>query len=160
MAQDTNIHKNQIIGVLSDTHGHLCKQAFVQLKGMDHIIHAGDIESTSVLSKLESVCQLTAILGNMDGYHMGRNLRKTDVAQIGGLFFYVLHDLSRLDLDPKVAGFAAIIHGHTHEPKIEWKNDVLYLNPGSVTRPRGNHGPSIAQIRIENGKLFPKIIKI
>ena len=38
----------------------------------------------------------------------------------------MIHDVNAIDLNPKAAGFAAVISGHSHKPKQELKDGVLY----------------------------------
>jgi predicted phosphodiesterase len=56
------------------------------------------------------------------------------VLELGGICIYVLHDLAQLDLKPKAAGFAVVVSGHSHIPKQETRDGVLYFNPGSAGR--------------------------
>ncbi len=147
--------KKSVVGVLSDTHGPLNSWTIKALAGVDHIIHAGDIVSEEVIPYLKRIAPVTSVRGNMDGYGVSSN---TSVAQCQGALFYVLHDLESLDLNPKSAGFHAVIHGHTHRAEIQWIDSVLYLNPGSANRPRGAKKESIALIEIEKLILTPKIV--
>ena len=59
---------------------------------------------------------------------------------------YVLHDLAELDMEPRSAGFDAVIYGHSHRPSVETKHDVLYFNPGSA-------GPQRFRLPITVGRL-------
>jgi putative phosphoesterase len=120
-----------IIGVISDTHGLLRPEAVAELRGSDHIIHAGDIGSPEILDALAKLAPVTAIRGNIDTEPWSQPLPITNVAELGSTLIYVLHDLKSLDLNPRAAGFAAVISGHSHTPKIEWRDGVLYFNPGS-----------------------------
>ncbi len=120
------------IGVISDTHGMLRTAAHNALKGVDMIIHAGDVGSLEVLKVLREIAPVYAVRGNMDGGKLGVILSPTEVVDIKGNLFYVLHDLGHLDLDPKAAGFSGVIYGHSHKPGRDEKNGVLYLNPGSA----------------------------
>ena len=51
---------------------------------------------------------------------------------LGGRSFYVLHNRDELDVDPTAAGIDVVVSGHSHRPKIETVDGVLYLNPGSA----------------------------
>jgi putative phosphoesterase len=142
--------------VLSDTHGPVSKAALDALAGVDHIIHAGDIVSGDVVPALERVAPVTAVAGNMDG--SGAGLPSTNVAAVGGVRIYVLHDVDRLDVNPRGAGFAAVVHGHTHRADATWRDGVLYLNPGSA---RPGRRPTIARLTIDDhGKLSAAIIAL
>jgi uncharacterized protein len=121
-----------IIGVISDTHGMLRTAAHDALQEVDLIIHAGDVGSLEVLKVLRKIAPVYAVRGNMDGGKLGVILSPTEVVDINGTLFYVLHDLGRLDLDPAAAGFSGVIYGHSHRPSRNEENGVLYLNPGSA----------------------------
>jgi uncharacterized protein len=75
---------------------------------------------------------VAAIRGNIDKGAWARKLPDTEVVECGGVSIYVLHDLGQLDLKPEAAGFQVVISGHSHVPKIETRNGVLYFNPGSA----------------------------
>ena len=120
------------IGVISDTHGMLRTTVYNALHGVDLIIHAGDVGSLEVLNVLREIAPVYAVRGNMDGGKLSVILAPTEVVDIKGILFYVLHDLGHLDLDPASAGFAGVIYGHTHKPARNEKNGVVYLNPGSA----------------------------
>lgn len=120
------------VGVISDTHGLLRPEAVAALRGVDQILHAGDLGTEAVLHALRDIAPTTAVRGNVDHGVWATALPMTDVVRIGALDVFMLHDLATLDLDPVAAGFAAVISGHTHRPVAEWRRGVLYLNPGSV----------------------------
>jgi predicted phosphodiesterase len=72
----------------------------------------------------------------------------------------MLHDIAELDLDPAVAGFAAVIFGHSHRPSAEWKDGVLYLNPGSAGPRRFSLPVTVARISIEGPALDDDIVTL
>ncbi|HXZ81596.1 MAG TPA: metallophosphoesterase family protein [Terriglobales bacterium] len=146
------------LGVISDTHGLLRSEALDALCGCEHIIHAGDIGGPEILPALEAVAPVTAIRGNIDTQHWAETLPETTVAEFSGLLIYVLHNLQALDLNPKAAGFAAVISGHSHVPKHEVRDGILYLNPGAAGPRRFRLPVSVARVRVENGKLEPEIV--
>jgi len=148
-----------IIGVISDTHGLLRPEAVELLRGSEHIIHAGDIGAPEIVGELEKISPVTAICGNVDTEAWARRFAKTEVVELGGLFLYVIHDANALDLNPKAAGFAAVISGHSHKPKQEVKDGVLYFNPGSAGPRRFKLPISVGRIQIVNGKLQGEILQ-
>src|SRR5689334_9788842 len=135
-----------IIGVISDTHGLLRPEALELLRGSEHIIHAGDIGSPDIITDMEKIAPVTAIRGNVNTQSWARRFAETEVVELAGLHIYVIHDLNALDLNPKAAGFAAVISGHSHQPKQEMKDGVLYFNPGSA-------GPRRFKLPISVGRL-------
>lgn len=120
------------IGVISDTHGLLRPQARELLQGVDLIVHAGDIGKPEIVPELEGLAPLRIIRGNIDNGVWASGYPETDAFEYAGRFFYVLHDLNTLDLDPAAAGFNVVISGHSHRPSIERVGPVLFVNPGSA----------------------------
>jgi uncharacterized protein len=126
------MHQEFLIGVISDTHGLLRPQALEALAGCRLLIHAGDIGSAEILAALTRLAPVAAIRGNGDTDSWARALPETRVVEVEGRSLYVLHDLKQLDLDPRAAGFDAVISGHSHVPSSEVRGGVLYFNPGSA----------------------------
>ena len=148
------------IGIVSDTHGLLRPEALAALRGSDYIIHAGDVDDGAILSELAEIAPVTAIRGNVDHGAWSRKLPTTDVLEVQGVSIYVLHNLVELDLKPEAAGFAAVIYGHSHVPKQELKNGVLYFNPGSAGPRRFRLPVTIGRLRVKEGKVSGDIIEI
>ena len=149
-----------IVGVISDTHGLLRPQAVDALRGSDLILHAGDVGAAEVLDALRLVAPTTAIRGNVDTAIWATALPATDVISVGGVEIYMLHDRAALDLDPKAAGFAAIVFGHTHRPGAETRDGVLYLNPGSAGPRRFTLPVTVARLTIADGQVSHEIIDL
>jgi len=147
-----------IIGVISDTHGLLRPEALAALEGSNQIIHAGDIGDPGILDKLAEIAPVTAVRGNVDHGAWARKIPATNVVDIGGVSIYVLHNLQELDLKPEVAKFAAVVYGHSHLPKQERKNGVLYFNPGSAGPRRFKLPVSVGRMTIEDGRIDSKIL--
>ena len=145
-----------VIGVISDTHGLLRPEALAALQGSNYIIHAGDVGDQIILDKLKAIAPLTVIRGNVDE-NWSKKLPTTDILEVGGLSIYVLHNLDKLDLKPEAAGLSAVVYGHTHVPKQETKNNVLYFNPGAAGPRRFKLPVSVGQLVIENGTLRGEI---
>jgi uncharacterized protein len=124
------------IGIVSDTHGLLRPEVFPALRGVDRILHCGDVGKISILDELAKIAPVTAIRGNVDREGPCAKLPETEVVLIESLpqtslYLYMLHDLKALHLDPAAAKFDAILHGHAHVPNHYTKKGVLYFNPGS-----------------------------
>lgn len=148
----------KIVGVISDTHGLLRPEAKAALQGCDAIIHAGDIGKPEVLTELEAIAPLTAIRGNVDKW--AASLPDTEVIELEGRCLYILHDVNELDLDPRAAGFDAVISGHSHKPRIEHSEGVLYLNPGSAGPRRFKLPVAVARLIVSEGRLDPTIVEL
>lgn len=149
-----------IIGIISDTHGLLRPEAVELLRGSEHIIHAGDIGEPGIIPALEKIAPVTAIRGNVDTQPWARRFAETEVVELGGVSIYIIHDVNALDLNPQAAGFAAVISGHSHQPKQETKNGVLYFNPGSAGPRRFKLPISVGMLEIESGRITGSILSI
>ncbi len=128
------------IGVIADTHGLLRPEAQRALHGVQLIIHAGDVGAPEILSQLKRIAPVFAVRGNVDTQPWAMELPLNTVVETSGCSFYVLHNLQELDLNPRAAGFDAVITGHTHQAAQRLEAGVLYLNPGSAG-PRRFHLP-------------------
>ncbi len=120
------------IGVISDTHRLLRPQAEVALKGVDHIVHAGDIGSPMVLEGLRRIAPVTAVRGNVDAWAGKEPIPCDKILTFGPVRLYVIHNLDDMESNPNEEGFAAVIFGHSHQPENEVRDGVLYFNPGSA----------------------------
>jgi uncharacterized protein len=116
------------------------------------------VGSPEILPQLSAIAPVTAIRGNIDKQAWASRLPETEAVEIGGVSIYVLHDLARLDLKPEAAGFNLVIAGHTHKPKQETKNGVLYLNPGSAGPRRFKLPVSVARVTIREGRIGAEIV--
>jgi putative phosphoesterase len=120
------------IGLISDTHGLLRKEAIEALSRSDLIIHAGDVGKAEILEVLRKIAPVVAVRGNVDIAEWAKVLPETAVAEAGTVMIYVLHDVHALDLDPVAAGFQIVVSGHSHKPGRTERDGVLYINPGSA----------------------------
>ncbi|MFZ0863629.1 MAG: metallophosphoesterase family protein [Candidatus Sulfotelmatobacter sp.] len=132
------------------------------MQGSQHIIHihAGDVGAAEILTKLATIAPVTAIRGNIDKDAWARNLPETEVVEVGAISIYVLHDLEQLDLKPEAAGFKVVISGHSHVPKQETRNGVLYFNPGSAGPRRFKLPVTVGRLIVERGNVCGEIISI
>ena len=149
------------IGIISDNHGDWSPNIAKALEGVDAIIHAGDIGPYQIISKMESIAPTTAVLGNTDG---DLPIKESEATKIGNKKFFVQHIVdphqlevplrARLDkVNPDV-----VVFGHTHKPFCEILGSILFLNPGSVTRPRGQFSPSMVRLVIKEEKITTDFI--
>ena len=148
------------IGLISDTHGLLRPEALSALQGCQRIIHAGDIGKAAVLDELRALAPVDVIRGNIDTADWAQALPERLDLGIGGLRLYVLHDLKELDLDPAPTGIDVVIAGHSHQPKIERRDDVLYINPGSAGPRRFRLPISVALLQLEDGDAQAELIRL
>jgi uncharacterized protein len=148
------------IGVISDTHGLLRREAIEALQGVDRILHAGDVGDPDILQELEKIAPVTAVRGNVDGGAWAHKLPLSDVIEIERVSIYVLHILEKLDLKPEAAGFRVVVYGHSHVPKIEEKSGVLYFNPGSAGPRRFKLPLTVGRLMVDGKKAQAEIIKL
>jgi putative phosphoesterase len=149
------------IGVISDTHGLLRPEVAPALKGVERILHLGDVGKPSLLKELERIAPVTAIRGNVDRESSFSKLPETDVVLIEGRYIYMLHDLKTLHLDPAAGKFAVVLFGHTHVPNYFTKKGVLYFNPGSCGPRRFELPVTVGLLTIGAGEdLKPEIVQL
>jgi uncharacterized protein len=160
MSNQSTKRNCRLIGIISDTHGLVRPEAIAALRGVDLIIHAGDIGSQKVLEELRGLAPVVAIRGNVDREPWASALPETEVIEVNGIFIYVLHNVKDLDLDPEAAGFKIVISGHSHKPSIEHRGDVLFLNPGSAGPRRFKLPISLARLRAEGRSLNAEIVEL
>jgi uncharacterized protein len=148
------------VGLISDTHDLLRPEAMELLRGSDHIIHAGDLCTLRILEELESLAPVTAVRGNNDRGAWTQRLRETELVQIGEVFIYTIHDVSRLDLDLHAAGVQVVVSGHSHKPRVERRDGVLYVNPGSAGPRRFKLPIAVGELAIGGASIEPRILEI
>ena len=149
-----------LVGVIADTHGLLRPEALSALSGVSLIVHAGDVGRPEVLAGLESLAPVAAIRGNVDRGAWAQAYPATRVVAAGAARLYVLHDLNTLDLDPAAAGMAAVISGHSHQPRVERRGGVLFVNPGSAGPRRFKLPVSLARLRIVGETIKAELVTL
>jgi uncharacterized protein len=157
MGDDLN---NILVGVISDTHGLLRPEAVASLRGVELIIHAGDIGRREVIEELQLIAPTYAIRGNIDTEAWANAFPATRVVEAGDCRCFVVHNIADLDLMPAAAGFAAVIYGHSHRPVLETHDGVMFLNPGSAGPRRFRLPVTLARMRISGGVVRPEIIDL
>jgi putative phosphoesterase len=137
------------IGLISDTHGLLRAEAVEALRGADLVVHAGDVGDPRILASLRDLAPVVAVRGNVDRGAWADALPETEVVSIGGRSLYVIHDLATLDDDVAALGMHAVVYGHSHQPLIERRGRVLYVNPGSAGPRRFKLPITVARLTID-----------
>src|SRR3979411_1062016 len=143
------INRVKRIGLISDTHGLLRKEAVEALRGSELIIHAGDVGKPEILEELRKIAPVVAVRGNVDTEPWAQALPETTVAEAGAAMIYVLHDVKALDLNPAAAGFHIVVSGHSHKPGTVERDGVLYVNPGSAGPRRFQLPVMVAHLNLE-----------
>ena len=146
-----------LVGVLSDTHGLLDQRVLSAFAGVDHIIHAGDVGGPEVLRELRALAPVTAVRGNTDTAAWAWELPNEATVELCGRSILVAHDLGLLlrRVDVSALDVSAVITGHSHKPVVQWRGDVLYLNPGAAGRRRFDVPKAVTLLRITDRLLEP-----
>jgi putative phosphoesterase len=148
------------VGLISDTHGLVRDEAVAALKACSHILHAGDIDRPEVLDTLRRIAPVTAVRGNNDRGDWARAIPEYEVVQFGAVTVYLRHDEAGLDVDPKAAGFRVMMFGHSHKPRVEDRDGVLYVNPGSAGPRRFKLPVAVGELVIEDDRVRARIIEL
>lgn len=148
------------IGVISDTHGLLRPEVAIHFRGVDHIIHAGDIGDAQVIAGLAAMAPVTAIRGNVDIGDWAAAYPSEVSVTLEGRSFLIVHDRKMLKIDPVEESVDIVISGHSHKPLAETINGVLFLNPGSAGPRRFTLPVTVATVEIAKAGITPTIIPL
>ena len=149
----------KLIGIISDTHGLVRPEAIEALAGVDMILHAGDVGKQEVLDKLNEIAPVVAVRGNNDKGEWAESLADWEVVEFGDVSIYMLHDIKEIEISP-AGSFQVIVSGHSHQPSVEERRGVLYVNPGSAGPRRFTLPVSVAQLHVIGEKVQAKIIEL
>ena len=126
------------IGVIADTHGLFDPAIRRHFRGVDHILHAGDIGDRSVIEQLEQIAPVTAVSGNVDDDEQS-GFPSEAVMELEGrriAIRHILYEGGKLTKDGRAflerEQLDICVFGHTHQPKTEWFGKTLLFNPGSA----------------------------
>ncbi|HJS67318.1 MAG TPA: metallophosphoesterase family protein [Nitrospiraceae bacterium] len=154
------------IGVIADTHGLFDPAIRRHFKGVDHILHAGDIGDRSVIEQLEQIAPVTAVSGNVD--HDQQDILSSEaMLELTGRRIVVRHILyeggrmtkeGRAFLERKQPDIC--IFGHTHQPKAEWFGKTLLFNPGSAGPKRFTLPRGIGLLHLCAAEVTPQLISL
>ena len=157
---DPQSGNKKVIGLISDTHGLLRPEAVTAFTGADLILHAGDIGTWDVLKQLRSLAPVVAVRGNNDRGDWARAIPESEVTHVGSVCIYMLHDLNDIDVSPVAAGFQVVVSGHSHQPLIEKREGVLFINPGSAGPRRFSLPVSVARLTIEGSAVRGEVVQL
>lgn len=150
------------IGVIADTHGLFDQVIIRHFRGVDHILHAGDIGKRSVIEELQSIAPVTAVSGNVDGFGRSGFPRET-IIELAGLRIAIRHIVyeggkltkdGRAFLDREQPDIC--IFGHTHQPRAEWFGKTLLFNPGSAGPRRFSFPRGVGLLKIHKRQVVAK----
>lgn len=141
------------IAVVSDTHGLLRESVLPHLRGVAHILHAGDVGDPAILETLRGFAPVTAIRGNIDLSGPCALLPETEMVTLDGTAIYMVHSVADLDIEPVAAGVRLVVSGHSHKAALEERRGVTYLNPGSIGPRRFKLPITMAVLRLRGGEI-------
>lgn len=151
-----------LIGLISDTHGLLRPDVHDALRGVELILHAGDVGGEEILHELRTIAPTLAVRGNTDA--PAPYLESEIVREIGGLSVHVSHghEIGRLTPDRLLARYPqdVLVHGHTHKQfLLEWEGRLV-VNPGAAGQRRFDLAPSVARLTIVNGAAKVEFVEL
>ncbi len=154
-----------LIGLISDTHGLLRPEALAALDGSEHIIHAGDIGSRTgkpagVLDALAAIAPLTVVRGNNDRADWATPIPCTAELEFDGVRIHVLHILGELAIDPLASGVQVVVSGHSHQPRVDRRDGVLFVNPGSAGPRRFKLPVTVARLHVANRRAEAELVTL
>jgi len=156
------------VGVVSDTHGLVRREAVKALEGAEVILHAGDVGENEVLKELQLLAPVFAVRGNVDG-GWARLLPERRLLELGGASVLLLHDRALVGPDPfedgrkrkaRDGGERVIVFGHSHQPLAESRAGVLWFNPGSCGPRRFSLPVSVGRLTIEDGRVRHRLVTL
>ncbi|MEJ2051218.1 MAG: metallophosphoesterase family protein [Calditrichota bacterium] len=149
------------VGIISDTHDKLPDDVFTIFRGVEIILHAGDVGSMEIISRLNQIAPTKAVYGNTDIYTVASVLPSKIKLEIGGLNFLLLHNIGSIkSFSWKILRGDylpipdVVVFGHTHTPVFNKYSNILFINPGSAGLPRGEYPASVMKIQVTNGEII------
>jgi putative phosphoesterase len=151
------------IGIISDTHDYFDPKIPELFKGVDHILHAGDIGSHLITCQLEQIAPVTAVTGNTD-----RDLpvKETAVIELDGRKFLIHHIVDPRELDEELRDRIkreepdVVVFGHTHKMFCQMLGGILYFNPGYAGKQRFNLERSVATLEWKDQGIRPEFLPL
>ncbi len=151
------------IYVLSDSHNSFGFSAFLPIaQNADMVIHLGD--GLRDINDLKSVlsCPFYFVTGNCDFSNVYEQIITVENHKIfitHGDNYDVKYSLSRLKQKAQKEGADIVLYGHTHIPDITFQDNIWFINPGSLTRPREDKKPTYCILTLSGGKIYPQLIE-
>ena len=163
LAQLKEKMKGQLnIGVISDTHGQVRSEVYNAFEGVDFILHAGDIGSRDVVTELEVIAPVKAVVGNID-VDLTHHFPQQQTFDLGKRTFvlqHIFHDIPSAASLSRQSVRKIIIFGHSHRPMGEHIGDTLYFNPGSAGPRRLQLPICVGKLKLEEERVSGEIIHL
>jgi uncharacterized protein len=154
------------IGVIADTHGLFDPAIARHFRGVDHILHAGDIGRLSVIEQLRAIAPVTAVSGNVDKYEKSGFPRQAVIRRSGVTIAvrHVLYEKGKLTKDARIwldrEQPDVCVFGHSHRPTIERYGATTLFNPGSAGPRRFSLPRGIGLLTVSQGKAKPSLVRL
>jgi len=151
------------IGLISDTHGYLNPRVIEIFSDVEVILHAGDVGNTDVLQALCSIAPVEAVYGNVDDRNLRSILPPQLSIDIEAIPIFIVHDIGTHSfflksnlfkrIEPKPA---MVIYGHTHVPSWLEHEGILFVNPGSASKPQKPQKPTVMKMVLQQQQITEK----
>jgi putative phosphoesterase len=152
-----------VVGLISDTHGLVRPGIERAFKGVDLIVHAGDVGGSNVLDALRRIAPTEAVYGNVDD-PSDPSLARERTMPVGDLTLHVSHghELGRPTPDLVLARYAGdvLVFGHTHRALVDRRGDRLVVNPGAAGPRRFDLTPSVARLKVKGAHVDVQIVPL
>lgn len=153
----------RVIGLVSDTHGLVRPDLYNALKGVELILHAGDVGGDDVLAELATIAPVEAVAGNVDPPG-APGLVVSLEREIDGVRIHVSHghEMGRPTPERLLALYShdVLVYGHTHRQLITRAGQRLVINPGAAGPRRFSLMPSVARLVIERGRAEAELVTL
>jgi len=148
------------VGLIADTHALVRPEALDALAGVTRIVHAGDVGAPEVLRALARVAPVTAVRGNNDHGAWAERLPETARIAVGGRRVLVVHEKTHAAARTPAAGIDVVVTGHSHRPLVEWRDGVLFVNPGSAGPRRFKLPVCVGRLIVDKGHVEAEVIPL
>jgi putative phosphoesterase len=148
------------IGLISDTHGFIRPEAVEKLRGVEIILHAGDIGRPEVLTSLQALAPVVAVKGNVDRGEWARAIPDIVNVRINDVRVQLIHDVHDIASDLRAAGYSVVVSGHSHRPLVTRRDDLLWINPGSAGPRRFNLPVTMGLLLLRDAEIRAEIIDL
>lgn len=152
------------IGVISDTHNFLDPKIPELFRGVEHILHGGDIGQPELLRHLAKLAPITAVAGNTD--EPGWQYPLFQTIELAGRKFLLHHIVNPLELSEELSHKLArsqpdvVVFGHTHKPYAHWVGKTLFFNPGYAGKSRFGMRRTLALLHCTEDGLQPEYLDL
>lgn len=156
-----------LIGVVSDTHGYLSPRVPELLRGVGHILHAGDIGDAGIIRELARIAPITTVRGNNDRSGPESLYPEEETLEFEGRKIFLTHIVKvpkgpdHRSMQPyNDTGADVVVFGHSHIALQKQIGNVLFFNPGAAGKRRFNFIPSIGLLAVERDRVQGQIIPL